>query len=153
MTARRFSSAKAQDQTVGAKIDTVMQKDLQISMTAIVKGGDQWVPFNQRKLQAVAVQFAGGIQQLEATLKQAGKIPDANKKKQATQQIETQLKAAEAQYAELQKLGTQLQSIATEKNVYVKFRVFYDTGTNKVTLIDGQTPPEPPVVPGGPKRE
>lgn len=145
---------EGENQTVGAKIDTAMQKELQITMTAYIKGGDEWVPFNQRKLQAAGAQLANILQQIPKAQEQAKKIQNEKLKKQTIQQIETQKNAAEAQYAELEKLGKQLESIATEKNVYVKFRVFYDTGNETVTLIDGQTAPEPPQAPpGGAKKD
>jgi len=136
------------DQRVAAKIDAVMQKDLQLSLTPFVKAGNQTVPFNQKQLKTAHATLVGAMQQVQALIDATKRLPKKQREK-AKKQYESKLDMLEEQYNELEKLSTQLEEIS-KKNVYITFRVFCSDGVHDVNLITGDLPPEAPEVAVGP---
>ncbi len=140
-TAVRFGEGI--EQRAAAQIESVMQKDLQLTVTPYVKAGNDWVKFNQRQLQGAAASLLANIQQGKQVI---AATRQENKKKE----YQAKLKTLEEQYSELEKLGTQLEKMSTS-NIYIKYRVYCSDGVNEVTLVNGDIAPEAPAAPAVPK--
>lgn len=142
------SFGEGDEQLLGVKIDTAMQKDLQITVTPVMKGpGGAPIKFNLRQVSSLYNQTLAAVTQMQSVVKQIdkGKYKNDKEKKQAKQRAEAKLKQLEEGLASFDTLNKQYEQISGK--AYVQFRVYLPDGDSKLELVQGIKPPPAPDAP------
>ena len=128
---------EAADHLLGFKFDTVMQRDLQVTMTVVVDGGAQPVIFNGPQL--------AGIYQNE-TLVKTQLEESVKKMKQQRDKFKKQLPPAEQRLSlanqTIEKLDKLKEQAGKANGAAVHFRVYRAAGNHNVDIVQGTIAPE-----------
>ena len=127
----------AADRMMGFQIDTVMQRDLQLSMTVVVETGAKPVAFNAATLGQYYNQALLISQQLGPQVEQMKK--NRQKFRKELPPLEQQLSIATQTIEKMEKLKTQAEKA---NGAAIHYRVYRTAGNHKIDIIQGSSVPE-----------
>ncbi|MCA9271223.1 MAG: hypothetical protein KDA41_22225 [Planctomycetales bacterium] len=135
------------EHVLGVRVDTAMQKDLQLTLTPYVTlAGSPPGKLNVKAVTAAAQQTFALSQQLNVAIQQMEK--DKNRYKQKIEQAKSQLNLATQAVEQFEKLKTSYEAVSGAK-AYVQFRVYIDADGKHIDLVQGTAAPAVEGAPGG----
>jgi hypothetical protein len=127
---------------LGLKVDTIMQKDLQVSVTPVINDPTAGpIKLVAKQVAAAQAGAVSRVQALSARLQSLKTNPQAAQLANQISTTEQQLEGAKTSLAQFEKLGTQYEAINGKGQL--QYRVFFTDGTRQVDLVRGQAAPLP----------